>query len=150
MSKKIIFALLSGMLFAAGLVVSGMTQPAKVIAFLNVGGLFDSPRFGAWDPSLMFVMGGALVVTFIAFRVTPRLGKAPWAATQFRLPTRNDIDVKLVLGAALFGIGWGIAGYCPGPAFASILTGGADALTFTLFLVLGMLAAKWWMREVPA
>jgi uncharacterized protein len=150
MSRKIIFALLSGMLFAAGLVVSGMTQPAKVIAFLNVGGLFDSSRFGVWDPSLMFVMGGALVVTFIAFRVTPRAGKAPWAATQFRLPTRNDVDTKLVLGAALFGIGWGIAGYCPGPAFASILTGGADALTFTLFLVLGMLAAKWWMREVPA
>jgi uncharacterized protein len=145
-SRKIIFALLSGMLFAAGLVVSGMTQPAKVIAFLNVGGIFDATRFGAWDPSLMFVMGGALVVTSIAFRVTPRAGKAPWAATQFRLPTRNDIDLKLLIGAALFGAGWGIAGYCPGPAFASVVTGGADTLIFASFMVLGMFVAKKWMR----
>jgi uncharacterized protein len=142
MLKKIGFALLSGALFALGLVVSGMTQPAKVLGFLNVGGIFAPERFGAWDASLAFVMGGALLVTSIAFAVTPRVGRAPWAAPRFELPTRKDIDVKLVAGAALFGIGWGLAGYCPGPALASLLSGGLDALVFVAALVVGMWGAK--------
>jgi uncharacterized protein len=142
MIKKIGFAMLSGGLFALGLVVSGMTQPPKVLGFLNVGGIFAPEHFGAWDASLAFVMGGALLVTLVAFAVTPRSGNTPWVGTKFELPTRKDIDFKLVAGAALFGIGWGLAGYCPGPALASLLSGGVDALIFVAALVLGMWAAK--------
>ena len=142
MLKKIVFALLSGALFALGLVVSGMTQPLKVIGFLNVGGIFAPERFGAWDASLAFVMGGALLVTSIAYAITPRAGNKPWAAPRFELPARKDIDIKLVAGAALFGIGWGLAGYCPGPALASLLSGGLDALVFVAALAVGMWGAK--------
>lgn len=142
MVKKLVFALLSGALFAVGLVVSGMTQPPKVIGFLNVGGIFAPERFGAWDASLAFVMGGALLVTLIAYAVTPRAGNKPWAAPRFELPTRKDIDLRLVGGAALFGIGWGLAGYCPGPALASLLSGGMDVLAFVAALAVGMWAAK--------
>jgi uncharacterized protein len=140
--KKLIFALLSGALFGLGLVVSGMTQPPKVIGFLNVGGIFAPAHFGAWDARLAFVMGGALLVTLVAFAVTPRAGRKPWATPRFELPTRQDIDYKLLLGAALFGIGWGLAGYCPGPALASLLVGGVDAAVFVAALATGMWAAK--------
>ena len=142
MIKKLIFSLLSGALFALGLVVSGMTQTSKVIGFLNVGGIVNPQRFGAWDASLAFVMGGALLVTLVAFAVTPRTGNKPWAATHFELPSRKDIDSKLLLGAVLFGTGWGLAGYCPGPALASLLSGGMDVVVFTVALVLGMVLAK--------
>jgi uncharacterized membrane protein YedE/YeeE len=142
MVKKLLFSLLSGALFAIGLVVSGMTQTSKVIGFLNVGGIVNPQRFGAWDASLAFVMGGALLVTLVAFAVTPRDGNKPWAAPRFELPTRKDIDGKLLLGAALFGIGWGLAGYCPGPALASLLSGGMDVVVFTVALGLGMVLAK--------
>lgn len=140
-NKRLFFALLAGALFAVGLVLSGMTQPAKIIGFLNVAGLVDPARFGRWDPSLAFVMGGALLVTLVAFAVTPRPGRKPWLAESFQLPTRKDIDARLLLGAALFGIGWGLAGYCPGPALASVLTGGLDALVFVATLAAGMWAA---------
>lgn len=142
MIKKIIFAGLSGALFAVGLVVSGMTQPPKVMGFLNLGGIFAPARFGAWDASLAFVMGGALLVMLLAFAITPRLGRKPWAAARFELPSRKDIDAKLLIGAALFGMGWGLAGYCPGPALASVLSGGLDALAFVATLVFGMWLAK--------
>ena len=134
--------MLAGLLFAAGLVVSGMTQPAKVLAFLNLAGIADAARFGAWDASLAFVMGGALGVTLLAFSITPRSGNTPWLAPAFKLPTRRDIDARLVLGAALFGIGWGLAGYCPGPALASLLTGATDVLIFVAALAVGMWAAR--------
>jgi uncharacterized protein len=137
-----VFAALSGALFAVGLVVSGMTQPPKVIGFLNIGGIFAPNRFGAWDASLAFVMGGALLVTLMAFAVTPRVGKRPWAAASFDLPTRKDIDAKLVVGAVLFGIGWGLVGYCPGPALASLLTGGVDVIVFVAALATGMWVAR--------
>jgi uncharacterized membrane protein YedE/YeeE len=142
MMKKLLFAMLCGAVFAIGLVVSGMTQPSKVLGFLNVGGIFAPARFGAWDASLAFVMGAALCVTLLAFSITPRAGQRPWAAASFDLPTRKDIDTKLVLGAALFGVGWGLVGYCPGPALASLLSGGLDALTFVAALVAGMWAAR--------
>jgi uncharacterized membrane protein YedE/YeeE len=142
MFKKNLVALLAGLMFSAGLVISGMTQPAKVMAFLNVGGIVDPASFGAWDASLAFVMGGALCVTLLAFAITPRPGNKPWLAPSFQLPTRRDIDAKLVLGAALFGIGWGLAGYCPGPALASLLTGGEDVLIFVASLAVGMWAAR--------
>lgn len=130
---KNIVSLIAGLLFALGLVVSGMTQPAKVIGFLDIT--------GKWDPSLAFVMGGALMVTLIAFALAPRTGKRPWFAEKFELPTRKDIDIKLIGGAALFGIGWGLAGYCPGPAFASLYAGGLDIVIFMAALICGMYLA---------
>ena len=142
MTKKLLLSLLSGALFAIGLVVSGMTQTSKVIGFLNLGGIVNPQRFGAWDASLVFVMGGALLVTMFAYAITPRAGKKPWAHTAFELPTRTDIDAKLLVGAALFGIGWGLAGYCPGPALASVMVGGRDVLVFVAALLVGLLAAK--------
>ncbi len=142
MIKKIAFGLAAGALFAAGLVVSGMTQTAKVINFLNFGGIIAPERFGAWDASLAFVMGGALMITFIAFAITPTQGRKPWVSDKFDLPTRKDIDFKLVAGAAMFGIGWGLAGYCPGPAMASVISGGVDALVFVAALLVGLLFAK--------
>ena len=144
-SRKVsqwLVALLAGALFATGLVVSGMTQPAKVIGFLNVAGLADPGRFGAWDPSLAFVMAAALCVTLLAFSITPGTYSRPWLVDSFQLPTRRDIDARLVLGAVLFGIGWGLAGYCPGPALASLLTGGQDAIVFIASLAVGMWAAR--------
>ena len=142
MIKKIAFGLASGALFALGLVVSGMTQTTKVIGFLNFGGIFAPARFGAWDPNLAFVMGGALMVTLLAFAVTPKSSNTPWAAAQFELPSRRDIDFKLVAGAVLFGVGWGLAGYCPGPSLASLLSGGLDAMVFVGASVMGLFIAK--------
>ena len=142
MIKKIAFGLAAGALFAAGLVVSGMTQTAKVIGFLNVGGILNPERFGAWDASLAFVMGGALMITLVAFAITPTEGRKPWVSDKFELPARKDIDFKLVAGAAMFGMGWGLAGYCPGPAMASVISGGVDALVFVAALLVGLLFAK--------
>jgi uncharacterized protein len=148
MYKKSLFALAAGLLFALGLVVSGMTQPAKVAGFLHLAGIAQGISWqaapGFWDPSLALVMGGGLMVTLIAFAITPKSDK-PWADDKFHLPTRKDIDGKLVAGAALFGIGWGLAGYCPGPGFASLLSGGVDAAAFVAALVAGMWGAKRWL-----
>jgi uncharacterized protein len=145
MNKKILFAFAAGLLFALGLVLSGMTQPAKVSGFLHIAGLAKGVSWtaaaGFWDPSLALVMGGALVVTLVAFAITPKMPK-PWADTAFHLPKNNKIDFKLIAGAALFGGGWALAGYCPGPVFASLLTGGADVLIFGLAMVVGMGVAK--------
>ena len=140
--RKMLVAALSGVLFGFGLVLSGMTQPAKVLEFLNIAGLWDASFFGAWDASLAFVMGGALCVTLLAFAITPRAGHKPWLADTFQLPTRRDIDARLVIGAGLFGIGWGLVGYCPGPALASLLTGGQDVAVFFAALVAGMWVAR--------
>ena len=139
---KLLLAAASGAVFAVGLVLAGMTQPARVQGFLNIGGFWDPQRFGAWDPSLAFVMGGALLVMLCAFAITPRPGRKPWLAERFELPTRKDIDRRLVLGAALFGLGWGLAGYCPGPALASLLSGSWDALVFVAFMAAGMWTAR--------
>ena len=143
---KILVAILAGGVFAAGLVLSGMVLPAKVQGFLNLGGLWDPQRFGPWDASLAFVMGGALLVTLPAFAVTPPTprhpARRPWLATAFQLPTRNDIDTRLVLGAALFGVGWGLAGYCPGPALASVLTGGAAVAVSVAAMLVGLAVAR--------
>ncbi len=145
MLKKSLFALAAGLLFALGLVVSGMTQPAKVIGFLHLAGLAQGVSWqaapGYWDPSLALVMGGALMVTLLAFAITPKAVK-PWADDKFHLPTRKDIDKRLVVGAALFGMGWAVAGFCPGPSIASLLAGGTDALIFVAALAVGMWATK--------
>jgi uncharacterized protein len=140
--KSLITALAAGLLFALGLVLSGMTQPVKVIGFLNIWGMFDGGFPGKWDPSLAFVMGGAPLVTLVAFALTPRVGKKPWFADKFELPTRKDIDIKLIVGAALFGVGWALAGYCPGPALASVLAGGTDVVIFVVCMMGGMALAN--------
>ena len=120
---------LLGLLFGAGLVISGMTQPAKVVNFLNIA--------GSWDASLAFVMGGAMGVNLIATRLMPRLA-APIFGGAFALPTRTDIDPRLVGGAALFGVGWGLGGFCPGPALVSVVGGASEALIFVGAMLGGM------------
>ena len=135
-------ALLAGLIFAAGLALGGMLDPRKVQGFLDVGALFGWGG-GTWDPSLAFVMGGALLVSLFAFGAV-KSHHVPWVSGRFELPTRRDIDSKLVVGAILFGTGWGIAGYCPGPALASLFTGGTDILWFLGAMLPGMLVAKKW------
>ena len=123
----------AGMLFAVGLALSGMTQPQKVIGFLDVT--------GDWDPDLAFVMGGALLTYAPAFRWVTRR-KSPVFASLFRIPTRRDITPSLVVGASLFGIGWGLSGLCPGPALASITTGAPMILVFLGAMIAGMTAHR--------
>ena len=126
---QIVMALAVGLVFGIGLIVSGMTDPAKVIGFLDLA--------GNWDPSLAFVMGGAILVGFIAFSVARGLDRS-LLGTAMRLPTATSIDHRLVLGSLAFGAGWGLAGFCPGPALASLAYGGTKPLIFTLAMLGGM------------
>jgi uncharacterized membrane protein YedE/YeeE len=125
-----IVAIISGLLFGAGLSVGGMTDPARVRGFLDI--------FGTWDPTLAFVMGGALLVMAPVWLVQRRMDKS-FDGTSFDLPGTSLIDGKLLGGSALFGIGWGIAGLCPGPAVASLATAFTPALVFVLAMAAGML-----------
>jgi uncharacterized protein len=122
-------ALLSGAIFGLGLAVSGMMNPAKVTGFLDVT--------GDWDPTLLFVMGGALLVTVPAFRVVSRRQR-PVLADGFELPRKGAVDARLVGGAALFGVGWGLVGFCPGPAVAALAMGLTPVLVFVAAMVSGM------------
>ena len=143
---ELALALLAGLLFALGLVLSGMTQPAKVLGFLNLTGMFQGEFPGRWDPSLAFVMGGAVMVTLVAFWITPANARhplrRPWLGGHFMLPEQKQVDARLLQGAAIFGIGWGLAGYCPGPALASLLTGSQDIAWFVPALLAGMWLAR--------
>lgn len=130
-TMSIVIAGLAGALFGAGLLVSGMTDPAKVVAFLDV--------VGGWDPSLAFVMGGAVMVNMVAFRLIARRSD-PWFDTKFHLPTRRDIDRPLVVGAALFGVGWGLGGLCPGPGLVSAASGSTAGVAFVAAMLAGMYA----------
>lgn len=127
----------AGVLFAVGLAISGMTQPSKVVGFLDFT--------GEWDPSLVFVMGAAVGVTFILFRLSWRRG-APLFAPKFQLPTRRDIDGRLIAGSALFGAGWGLGGFCPGPVLSSVATGAADIFIFLASMSAGMYGLKLYDR----
>jgi uncharacterized membrane protein YedE/YeeE len=122
----------SGAIFAAGLVLAGMTKPEKVIAFLDVG--------GRWDPGLAFVMVGAIAVHAVLYRVIKRRS-APLFDAKFHTPTNTKVDGKLVAGAALFGVGWGLAGYCPGPGLAALTS--APAAVFVAAMAVGFLAHRW-------
>lgn len=126
---KLVSALFSGLLFGIGLILSGMTDPAKVIGFLDIG--------GHWDPSLAFVMGGAVLVGLLAFQFASSRQTA-WLGDPMRLPTTRQIDRPLIVGALLFGAGWGLAGYCPGPALTSVLYGGTKPLVFVIAMLAGM------------
>jgi uncharacterized membrane protein YedE/YeeE len=123
-------ALAAGLLFGGGLAVSGMTRPQKVLGFLDV--------FGHWDPSLMLVMLGAIGVHLFAYRLI-RGRSAPLFAAKFAVPSRRDLDAKLLIGAAVFGAGWGLGGYCPGPGIVSLPGGGMGALVFVGAMLAGML-----------
>jgi uncharacterized membrane protein YedE/YeeE len=129
---SIVLATVAGGLFGAGLLISGMTEPAKVVGFLNL--------LGDWDPSLLFVMGGASVTYAIAFRVIQARRRDPWFDAKFHVPTRRDLDPQLIAGAALFGIGWGLGGYCPGPGLVSAASGSTAALAFVGAMLAGMYA----------
>lgn len=140
---KLLVALVSGILFGLGLSISQMVDPAKVIGFLDIT--------GAWDPSLALVMGGALLVTLPAFMLTQRRD-VPLLDSVFHIPSYTEIDSKLVSGSALFGIGWGLAGYCPGPLFASLsFTNTPILLAFTGYVIgtVFVLLMRHVMRRLP-
>lgn len=133
-----LFALIAGLVFGLGLILSGMGDPAKVQNFLDV--------FGTWDPSLALVMGGAIAVGLVAFtwakkRKTSLLGEA------MQLPTSTTIDAKLLTGAAMFGVGWGLAGFCPGPAVMNLVSGHAEVLLFVAAMLVGMWLQHWWAKR---
>jgi len=131
----VVIALVSGLVMGLGLCVSQMVNPGKVIAFLDVS--------GNWDPSLMLVMVGALFVTIITFRLILKCRK-PFCADQFNLPQKKGVDLRLITGSALFGVGWGLAGFCPAPAFASLAFGIRESFVFVGAMLSGMLAYKIW------
>lgn len=124
---------IAGIIFGVGLVLSGMTNPLKVQNFLDL--------FGTWDPSLAFVMGGAIMVTLPGYFLLKKRS-APLFAAKFEFPTRRDIDTQLIAGAAIFGIGWGIGGLCPGPALTSLTYDPSSTLLFVGAMLIGMVAAK--------
>lgn len=127
--SRLFVAVVCGLLFGAGMVVSDMINPARVLAFLDVA--------GDWDPSLAYVMGGALIPSSLAYLIRRRLN-TPIAADLFHVPENRTVDLPLVGGAALFGLGWGLVGLCPGPALAALTTGAWQALVFVAALVAGM------------
>lgn len=126
---QLLMALLSGLIFGIGLIISGMTDPSKVIGFLDFT--------GKWDPSLVFVMGGAILVGVFSFHFAATHPRAILGDT-IKLPATLYIDKRLVFGGLTFGIGWGLAGYCPGPALVSLVTGGSKPLIFTIAMLAGM------------
>lgn len=131
---RIVMALAAGLVFGIGLIVSGMSNPAKVLGFLDLA--------GNWDPSLALVMAGAILVSLIPFQLASRTPRA-LLGEPMRLPTARDIDRRLVLGSLVFGVGWGLAGYCPGPALVSLALGGYKPLVFVGSMVGGMLLFQW-------
>lgn len=133
MIRDILVPLASGTIFGAGLTVGGMTDPARVRGFLDL--------FGAWDPTLAFVMGGAVLVMAVAWTLQRQMLR-PFFAEGFSLPDRNDLTPRLIGGSALFGIGWGIAGLCPGPGFAALAIVPASAVIFVVALLAGMLLVR--------
>jgi uncharacterized protein len=142
---QLVTAALAGLIFGVGILMSGMSNPAKVLNFFDLA--------GTWDPSLAFVMGGALVVTFLGYRLV--LGRRrPWLAQSFNLPAAQRIDARLIAGSAVFGIGWGLAGFCPGGLVPVLAIGGIEPLVFAAGLLGGLMVAKGYIvrrltRRVP-
>jgi uncharacterized membrane protein YedE/YeeE len=134
-----IISLIAGLIFGYGLVLSGMSNPAKVMNFLDLTGSFD--------PSLIFVMLGAVVTTFIGYRLVWRMER-PFVSGEFQMPLKSEIDGRLIVGPILFGVGWGLVGLCPGPALASLTFGGLSALIFFIALIVGMLVSKFIVRFI--
>lgn len=126
---QIITAFIIGLIFGLGLILSEMTNPAKIKGFLDI--------FGHWDPSLAMVMLGAVMVTATSFHLTKNRQQS-FFGQAIKLPASNNIDHKLIIGSLMFGVGWGLAGYCPGPALASVLQGGYQPLVFVISMLIGM------------
>jgi hypothetical protein len=127
-----------GLTFGFGLLLSGMSDPAKVLNFLDFAGIGR----GNWDPSLAFVMAGAIAVTVIGYRLVLRRDRPLFGET-FHLPTQQELDLRILSGPAIFGVGWGLAGFCPGPALTALGFGTSAAMTFVAAMAAGMLLARW-------
>ncbi len=134
-----------GLLLGLGLVIAGMSDPAKVLNFLDLAAI----PAGGWDASLAFVMAGAIAVTFLGYRLVLRRDR-PVFDTRFHMPTATAIDARILAGPAIFGIGWGLAGFCPGPALTALTTGGMPAWLFLIAMFAGMFAARWLAERNPA
>lgn len=132
--RSVIVAFAAGSLFGLGLTISRMIDPAKVLGFLDVS--------GDWDPSLALVMAGALFVMAIGYRVASAR-RTPWLASAFQVPTRRDVDARLATGAVIFGVGWGLVGFCPGPAISGLALGRYEVFVFVLAMLLGMAANRY-------
>lgn len=122
-----------GLLFGIGLVISGMSDPAKVLNFLDLA--------GTWDPSLAFVMGGAVIVAFVGYRLVLKRDR-PIVGDRFHLPTRTDLEPRIVVGPAIFGLGWGLGGFCPGPALTALGLAAPGTLAFVPAMLVGMWLAR--------
>ncbi len=131
---RTLFSFLAGLIFSIGLVIADMTNPAKIANFLDIA--------GSWDPSLIFVMGGASVVAFFGFRIV-QTRQQPLFGERFVLPDATRIDGRLIGGSVLFGVGWGLSGFCPGPAIAGLVWGRWETVLFVATMVAGMIAADW-------
>ena len=127
-----------GLIFGIGLVIAGMSNPAKVLNFLDLAAM----PAGAWDPSLAFVLVGAIAVTFFGFRIVLKRPQ-PIFGEKFHLPTATDMDARIIAGPVIFGVGWGLVGLCPGPAFTALGGGSWFALTFVSAMLIGMVVARW-------
>ena len=137
---RLIAVYLIGLLFGTGIMISGMASPAKVINFFDFA--------GSWDPSLIFVMGGALVTTFIGYRLV-FTRERPWIAPHFDVPTATDIDARLIGGSALFGIGWGMTGFCPGGVLPAVGTARGDVALFVVSMLAGLVATRLVLARLP-
>ncbi|CTQ31980.1 DUF6691 family protein [Jannaschia rubra] len=131
---RVLFGFVSGLVFGLGLILSGMGNPAKVLNFLDV--------FGAWDPSLAFVMGGAALTAFLGYRLAWRRER-PVLMADFDIPSATRIDLPLLSGAAVFGVGWGIGGFCPGPAWTALPLAAPGTLIFVPAMLIGVFAGRW-------
>lgn len=134
----IVIQFLIGLVFGLGLVIAGMSDPQKVLNFLDLAAI----PAGGWDASLAFVMAGAILVTFFGFRMV-LARKAPLFGSSFHLPMQQGIDARILLGPAIFGIGWGLAGICPGPAFTTLGVGSAKGALFVIAMLIGMVGTRW-------
>ena len=134
---SLIVQLFIGLLFGSGLVVAGMSNQQKVQNFLDLAAITT----GGWDPSLIFVMGGGALVTFLGYRLVLKRAR-PIFDTQFHMPKAKHIDAPIVIGPAIFGIGWGLVGFCPGPALTALGTGSTQALLFVAAMIVGMIGAR--------
>jgi uncharacterized membrane protein YedE/YeeE len=137
----IVLQFVVGLVFGFGLLLSGMSDPAKVLNFLDLGGIAS----GNWDPSLAFVMAGAVAVTFVGFRFVLQRSR-PLFAERFHLPTKRELDLRIVAGPAIFGVGWGLAGFCPGPALTALGFGSRAAFIFVAAMLTGMWLARFLSR----
>jgi uncharacterized protein len=140
----IVFQFAIGLIFGFGLLLSGMSDPAKVLNFLDIAGIWSR----TWDPSLAFVMAGAIAVTFVGFKWALRQSR-PLFGESFHLPTRQELDLRIISGPAIFGVGWGLAGFCPGPAFTALGFGSNAALMFVVAMAAGMVMARWAANRPP-